>query len=369
MSSTTAPTGRGTTTVLAAIDQFETREYELPEPVAGGLIMAMVRANVCGSDVHIRHGSHPLVREGCVMGHEGIGRVAALGEGVSTDFAGQPLEIGDRVVATYFQACRRCPECNNGHGNICRNAYTGWSTPSDEAPHFFGTFGTHYAVSPNHAVYKVPDSVSSKAASSANCALSQVYYGCLLGEVGYGDKVVIFGAGGLGVCASAVASTFGAEVFVAEMAPQRLEKVAEFGAHHTIDLTRAEAGDGRVALVKELTGGGGDVVIDLTGVPSAFSESVRSARSGGIVVEIGNISPNKYTQFDPGLFTRTGVQIRAAIRYPLEVLGKAIAFIEATPHFPWESLVDADYTLDQVDEALAAAEARQVTRAGLVISD
>ncbi|WP_082634434.1 zinc-binding dehydrogenase [Arthrobacter alpinus] len=369
MTTTTVETLVGTAITLADVDTIEARSYEMPSPVAGGLVVKMIRANVCGSDVHILHGNHPLVRPGCVMGHEGIGRVAALGEGVSTDFSGQPLSVGDRVVATYFQACRRCPECNNGHGNICRNAYTGWSTPSDVAPHFFGTFGTYYAVGPNQAVYKVPDEVSSKAASSANCALSQVYYGCLLGEVSYGDKVVIFGAGGLGVCASAVASTLGAEVFVAEMAPSRLDKVKEFGAKHTIDLSQAADGNGRVQMIKDATGGGADVVIDLTGVPSAFSESVRSARAGGIVVEIGNISPNKFTDFDPGLFTRTGVQIRAAIRYPLEVLGKAVQFIADTPHFPWESLVDADYTLDQVAEAVAAAESRQVTRAGIVIGD
>lgn len=360
---------QGTTTILADVNQIDRREYAVPEPVPGGLVVKMIRANVCGSDVHILHGDHPLVRPGCVMGHEGVGRVSALGEGVSTDFAGEPLSLGDRVVTTYFQACRRCPECNNGHGNICRNAYTGWSTQAEEAPHFFGTFGTHYAVGANQAVYKVPDSVSSKAVSSANCALSQVYYGCLLGEVSYGDKVVIFGAGGLGVCAAAVASVMGAEVYVAEMAPGRLAKVKDFGAEHTIDLSQAEDGDGRVQLVKDATSGGGDVVIDLTGVPSAFSESVRSARAGGIVVEIGNISPNKYTDFDPGLFTRTGVQIRAAIRYPLEVLGKAVRFIGANPQFPWETLVDADYTLDQVTDALAAAEARQVTRAGIVIDD
>lgn len=369
MTDTATRAGVGTTTILAGIDSIESRDYEMPRPVAGGLVLKMIRANVCGSDVHILHGNHPLVRPGCVMGHEGIGRVAALGEGVTTDFAGQPLAVGDRVVATYFQACRRCPECNNGHGNICRNAYTGWSTQAEVAPHFFGTFGTYYAVGPNQAVYKVPDGVSSKAASSANCALSQVYYGCLLGEVSYGDKVVIFGAGGLGVCASAVASTLGAEVFVAEMMPGRLRKVEEFGARHTIDLSQAADGESRVQLVREATGGGGDVVIDLTGVPSAFSESVRSTRPGGIVVEIGNISPNKYTDFDPGLFTRSGVQIRAAIRYPLEVLGKAVRFIAETPHFPWESLVDADFTLDQVADAIAAAESRQVTRAGIVIDD
>lgn len=71
-------------------------------PVAGGFVLSMVRANVCGSDVHVRHGLHPLVREGCVMGHEGIGRFAALGEGVTADFAGQPPVVGDRVVTTYF---------------------------------------------------------------------------------------------------------------------------------------------------------------------------------------------------------------------------------------------------------------------------
>lgn len=369
MFDTVAPAQVGSAVILADVDSLESRTYDMPVPAAGGIVMKMIRANVCGSDVHILHGHHPLVRPGSVMGHEGIGRVAALGEGVTSDFAGQSLSVGDRVVATYFQACRRCPECNNGHGNICRNAYTGWSQKSEVAPHFFGTFGTYYAVGPNQAVYRVPDTVSSKAASSANCALSQVYFGCLLGEVSYGDKVAIFGAGGLGVCAAAVASTLGAEVFVAEMVPGRLKKVEEFGAHHSIDLSQAPDGDSRVQLVKDATGGGADVVLDLTGVPSAFSESVRSARAGGIVVEIGNISPNKYTEFDPGLYTRTGVQIRAAIRYPLQVLGKAVQFIADTPHFPWESLVDADYTLDQVTDAIAAAESRQVTRAGIVIDD
>jgi len=360
-------TAQGIATVLSAVDEYEQRSFDIPEPVEGGMLLEMIRANVCGSDVHIRHGFHPLVGQGCVMGHEGVGRVAALSPSVSTDWAGEPLSVGDRVVSTYFQACHRCPECNAGHPNICRNAYTGWSTPADEGAHFFGTFSTHYSVGPMQAVYKVPEPVSSKAVSSANCALSQVYFGCMTGEVSYGDSVVILGAGGLGVCAAAVASSMGAEVFVAEMVPGRLEKAKAFGAHHLIDLSAAADGDGRVDLVREQTGGGGDVVIDLTGVPSAFSEGARMTRSGGIFVEIGNISPNKHTEFDPGLFTRTGVQIRAAIRYPVEVLGRAVRFIEATPQFPWESLVDKDFTFDEVSAAADAAEAKEVTRAGIII--
>lgn len=359
---------KGVTSVLAAPDQVELREYPVTDPGPGGLLLRMIRANVCGSEVHIVHGHHPLIRAGCVIGHEGVGRVERIGSAGARDSAGAELHEGDRVVATYFGACRRCPECNNGAPNVCRNAYAGWSRPADEAPHFHGTFGTFYNVLADQAVFAVPEEVSSKAVSAANCALSQVYFGMELAEVQLGQNVVILGAGGLGVCAAAVAEQFGAQVFVAETAAGRLTKAKEFGAHHTIDLSTAEDSDGRVELIRESVGGPGpDVVIDLTGVPDAFSDGVKATRATGKMISIGNISPNKFTQFDPGLFTRTGVQIRAAIRYPAATLGKSIRFIASTPQFPWEDLVDADFTLDQVTDAVAAAEAKQVTRAGLVI--
>ncbi|MGC0239463.1 zinc-binding dehydrogenase [Arthrobacter sp. SD76] len=359
---------RGVTTVLTAPNEVEQREYELPDPPSGGLLLEMLRANVCGTEVHILHGEHPLIGPGCVLGHEGVARVSRLGEGVRRDFAGEPLEEGDRVVATYFQVCRRCPECNSGHGNLCRNAYKGWSSRADMSPHFHGTFGTHYSVGPGQYVYKVPASISSKAVSSANCALSQAYAGCEVGDIRIADKVIILGAGGLGICASAVASKMGAEVFVAEMTPQRLQKASEFGAHHLIDLSQAEDSAQRVEMMREATGVGADVVIDMTGVPGAFSEAVATVRPGGTLVSIGSISPNRFTQFDPGSFTRSGAQIRASIRYPATVLGKAVAFIESTPQFPWEDLVDADFEFSRVNDALKAADAREVTRASLVIS-
>lgn len=361
---------KGITSVLAAPDRVEQREYDVVDPGPGGLLLRMIRANVCGSEVHIVHGNHPLIRAGCVIGHEGVGTVERIGPGGGRDSSGDELHEGDRVVATYFGACRRCPECNNGAPNVCRNAYAGWSKQADDAPHFHGTFGTFYNVLPDQAVFRVPDEVSSKAISAANCALSQVYYGLELGEVRYGQSVLLLGAGGLGVCAAAVAAQFGAQVYAAEMAPGRLAKAAEFGAHHTIDLSAAEDSDGRVELIKDTVGGAGpDVVLDLSGVPDAFSEGVRATRPTGKMVSIGNISPNKFTQFDPGLFTRTGVQIRAAIRYPAATLGKAIQFVADTPQYPWEDLVDADFGLDQVTEAVAAAEAKQVTRAGLLIGE
>lgn len=360
----------GSTTVMTGIGSTASCEYKIPDAPHGGLILEMIRANVCGSDVTVLAGGHPLVGEGCVMGHEGVGRVAKLGNDRTTDSAGEALSIGDRVAVTYFQACQACSECNDGHPNICRNAYTGWSTQADTQAHFYGTFGTHYVVGAKQAVYKLPDDVSSKAASFANCALSQVYYGNLLGEVRYGKTVLIFGAGGLGLCAAAVASQFGANVVVVDQIASRLESAEKFGAHKTINTAEIESAEERINLIKEATGGrGGDTVLEVTGSPSIFSEATRCTRPGGIMVEIGNITPDRYTDFDPGLFTRTGVQIRAAIRYPAQVLGKALQLISNTPEIPWETLVDKDYTIAQLSDALAAAEAREVTRAGIVINE
>lgn len=357
----------GITTVITRPGEMEHREYAVPDPVPGGMILRMIRANVCGSDVAILNGRHPSINVGCCMGHEGIGVVHALGAGVATDFAGNPLREGDRVVATYFQACRRCPECNSGHWNLCRNGYEGWSKSADEAPHFHGTYGTHWAIGPNQYVYKVPDHVSSRAVSSANCALSQVTFGVELAEVTRGQTVLVLGAGGLGVCASAVASKRGAEVHVAEMVASRLPKALEFGAHNAIDLSIPDDTEGRVAQLREETGGdGADVVIDLTGVPSAFWEGVQAVRKGGIFISIGSISPGRYTDFDPGYFTRSGIQMRAALRYPAPVLGRAVGFVAATTDLPWETLVDQEYTFDQAMDGINAVAERSITRGGIV---
>lgn len=358
---------KGMTTVLTAPDVLEQREYDLPEPGPGELLVRMIRANVCGTEVHVVGGHHPLIGPGCVLGHEGVGRVERLGTGVTTDSAGRPLFEGDRVVVTYFQACRHCPECDKGKESLCRNAYAGWTSHADKAPHFHGTFGTHYSVGPHQSVYKVPERISSKAASSANCALSQAYAGCELGEIRRGQTVVMLGAGGLGVCASAVANEMGAEVFVADIDPRRLQKAQSFGARHAIDLSGAGDDNERVELLKDVTGGGADVVIDLTGAPAGFIDAVRSVAPGGIVVSIGNITPGRTAPFDPGVFTRSGTQIRASIRYPARVLGKAVNFIESTPDLPWEDLVDADFSLSDVHRAVQAARDREVTRAGLII--
>jgi threonine dehydrogenase-like Zn-dependent dehydrogenase len=304
----------GVTTVLTGPGEVEQRQYPLADPPAGGVLVGMLRANVCGSELHILRGGHPLIRPGCTLGHEGVGRVARLGAGVTADSAGATLREGDRVVASYFGACRRCPECNRGDLHLCRHGYAGWATPADRAPHFYGTFGTHWVLTADQAVYRVPESVSTRAASVANCALAQMVAATHRGDVRWGDRVLILGAGGLGLCGAALASQSGAEVTIADVVPGRLARAARFGAARCVDLSGAPDSASRVDALLAATSGGADVVIEVTGVPTAFVEGLRAVRPGGCFIGVGNITPNRLVEFDPGLFTRSGATVRAVIR-------------------------------------------------------
>jgi threonine dehydrogenase-like Zn-dependent dehydrogenase len=360
---------RGTTTVLAGVEQTRLEEYELPRPAAGDVLVEMVRANICGSELHIWRGHHPQIRVGGVLGHEGLGRVVALGEGVTHDFAGDPLREGDRVVATYFQVCRRCPECQNGDWNLCRNAYEHWRKPAEASPHFHGTFGTHYYVHRDQYLYRVPSEVTDRSAASANCALSQMVYSVHVSGLRQGETVLLLGAGGLGLCGAAAASAMDAQVLVADVNPQRLAMARSFGAHVTLDTSEMPELSDRADAVRAANSGRlPDVVIDVTGVPSVFADGARLTRPGGRFVSVGNISPGKMCEFDPGLFTRSGVSIVAAIRYHPFFLGRALEFVATHAQFPWESLLDADYPLSSVDAALRDSADRVVTRASLVAS-
>jgi D-arabinose 1-dehydrogenase-like Zn-dependent alcohol dehydrogenase len=92
---------------------FELREYPVPDPESGAILIRLTRAGVCGSDLHIWRGEMkevygPLPRD-LTFGHEMCGRVERLGAGITVDSSGQPLREGDRVAFLYFFPCGRCP--------------------------------------------------------------------------------------------------------------------------------------------------------------------------------------------------------------------------------------------------------------------
>lgn len=356
----------GTLVYLSEPEQIEIQEYEVPEPEPDAVLTEIERANVCGSELHIWRGNHPEVKNG-VLGHEAVCRISELGEGVTTDYAGEPVEPGDSITPAYFITCQRCPACRNGQFNLCENAYRHWSKPPAEPPHFHGTFATHYYVHPNQYFYKVPDAVDPKIAAAANCALSQMLYG--LDEVGvdWNDTVVVQGAGGLGLNAIAIARERGAKTIVVEGVDGRIDRARQFGVDHVIDFREYETVDERATRVRELTDGvGADVGVEVAGVPEAFAEGPHLLRDGGRYLEVGNVSPGIMAEFDTGLLTRKGIDITTAIRYNPWYLETALEFLaENGETYPYEDLIDAEFDLVDVESALEQSDSREITRATL----
>ncbi|SDY86960.1 zinc-binding dehydrogenase [Herbiconiux ginsengi] len=360
---------QGRVAAIVGPRQFEVKEYEVPMPEAGALVLTVRRANVCGSDIHQYHYDSPALRE-AALGHEFVGEVLALGDGVTHDNAGQPVAVGDRVVAVYYVTCRRCAACLRGDFGMCVNSLREWSKNPDVAPHFFGGFGTHYYVNQDQYFFTVPDVLDDQIVAGANCGLAQMLFALDRTRLAAGSIIVVQGAGGLGLYAVAVAKERGAEVVVIDGVPERLALAERFGADHVIDMTEHTTTEERVARVLELTGGrGADVVLEVTGVSAAFPESIALARTGGEVVSVGNLTVGEGFEIalSPGVITRKNLRVQGVLRYDPWYLHRALEFLVRTrERFPFEALTKQAHSFDDLADAIRDGESRSVARASIV---
>jgi D-arabinose 1-dehydrogenase-like Zn-dependent alcohol dehydrogenase len=360
----------GKVVTLAGERETEIKEIdEKPEVEDGAVLTEVIQTNVCGSEIHFWKGEFP-VPNGAVLGHEGVLRVIETGDGVTTDSAGETVEEGDLITPVYFQPCQECAGCRHGQFYACEvvKSMGEWMQPHSVAPHFRGTFATHYYVNPGQRFYKIPDGVPNHVAAGANCALSQVIFGLDRADLTQGETVVVQGAGGLGLNATAVAKETGAEVIVVEGAPGRLERAKEFGADHVVDMNEYENPGERVRRVQELTGGdGADVGIEVAGIPPAFKEGVSMLRNGARYVEMGNIATKLTTEFSPAELTVKRINVEALLLYQPWYLEEALNFLERnSDDYPYEDLLDAEFPLEEAQEALEGSANQEFTRASLV---
>lgn len=360
----------GQVVYLHSPGELELREHPIPDPEPGAVVTEVEKTNVCGSDIHIAEGRLGDPFLDMVLGHEAVCRIVELGEGVQTDNAGTPVEPGDLVAPVYYRTCNSCYTCAQGEHYNCLNSYSHKTKALEEFPHFHGTYGTHYYIHPDQHFYKVPAALKSvpEVAASANCALSQVMFGLDKAGIEYDDTVVVQGAGGLGLNALAYANERGAETIAIEGAKGRLARTKEFGADHLVDMSEYTSVEERVDRIEQLTDGrGADIGVEVAGVPEAFSEGVQLLRDGGRYVEMGNINPGSDIEFDPGIITRNSIEVHALVQYDPHYLNKALGFLaETIDTYPYTDLLDAEYDLTDVEEALEHSASRDVTRASLV---
>ena len=176
------------------------------------MLIRVSLANICGSDLHFWRGDAPLrlPDDGWIFGHEMTGRVARLGARVKTDSLGRPLKEGDRVAYTYFYPCGRCYACLNKEPAACPNKIERPLGP-ERVPAPPRRLRRPLLPAPGRRTSsRCRTRCPTRLVAPVNCALSQVIYGLHVAGLRFGDRVVIQGAGGLGIQAAAVAKDMGA---------------------------------------------------------------------------------------------------------------------------------------------------------------
>jgi len=252
--------------------------HDVPEPLIQDPEDAIVRVDavtICGTDLHILKGDVPTVEHGRVLGHEAVGTVETVGDGV------RGIRPGDRVLVSCITSCGRCRYCREGRYGQCLGG-GGWIL----GHRIDGTQAEKVRVPfADRSVHVLPDNVTDEPALMLADILPTSYeVGVLAGHVSPGDTVAIAGAGPIGLAAIATARLFSPSHVVAiDPAPARQEAALKFGADMALG-----PDDDVPGRIQELTGGlGADVAIEAVGVPATFELCTSLVRPGGRVANVG----------------------------------------------------------------------------------
>lgn len=307
--------------------ELEVRDVQLPELEPDQVLVQVAAVGVCGSDVHYyQHGkigpyivNHPLI-----LGHELSGTITAVGAAVN------PARIGSRVAVEPQRPCRICKECKAGRYNLCP-AMEFYATPPIQ-----GAFCEYVAIQSDFA-YDIPNSVSFEAAALIE-PLSVGIWAAQRAEIKLGTRVLIAGAGPIGLIMAQAARAFGAtEIYITDINEDRRAFALKHGA--TVGL------DPRTDPVESL---GVDVFIDASGVAGAVYQGIKAVGPAGRVILVG--MGNDDVSLPVSHIQNNEIWVSGVFRYA-NTWPLGIQLLESGK-IDLDILVTHNYGLDQVDDAL-----------------
>ena len=282
-------------------------DVPVPTPGPGQALVRLITSGVCHTDLHAAEGDWPVKpNPPFIPGHEGVGEVVALGDGVTN------LRVGQLVGnAWLFRACGDCQYCNTGWETLCENQQNaGYSVD--------GSFGEYMLVDATFAAI-IPDGADPVEVAPVLCAGVTVYKGLKMTEAKPGQWVVISGIGGLGHIAVQYAKAMGLRVAAVDVADDKLALAQKHGAELVVNARDEDP----AAVVQRETGGAHGVLVTAVH-PSAFGQAIHMSRRGGTIVFLG-LPPG---DFPASIFeiVLKGLTVRGSIVGTRQDLAEALEF-------------------------------------------
>lgn len=281
-------------------------DKELRPLKPGEALLDMICCGVCHTDLHVKNGDYGDAT-GRVLGHEGIGIVKEVADDVTS------LKPGDRAsVAWFFEGCGRCEYCTSGRETLCRSV-------KNAGYNVDGGMSQQCIVTADYAV-KVPEGLSSEAASSITCAGVTTYKAIKESGIRPGQWIVISGLGGLGNLALQYAkNVFGAKVIAVDINERQLDFAKELGADIIVNPAKEDLGE----FVQEKVGGAHAAVVTAVS-KAAFNDAVNAVRAGGTVVAVG--LPVESMDLSIPRLVLDGIRVKGSLVGTREDLAEAFQF-------------------------------------------
>ena len=354
---------------------LEIRDLSLDDPRAGEVLIQLKASGVCHSDWHIISGDTQHVMP-VVLGHEGAGIIQEIGPGVTR------VKAGDHAVLSWAPACGECFYCHHGQPQLCQTLVTplwegtlldGTSRLSEGGETIYHLSGlatfAEQAVVPEETCISIRKDAPFQAASLVGCAVTTGVGAAInTAQVRPGDRVAVFGCGGVGLNILQGAELAGAGTIIAvDKTPEKEPLARTFGATHFLATDQDP-----VLAIQDLTDGrGADYTFEAVGIPALMETALKATRPGGTLVIAGIAPMGSSTNFPGAILARQ----------EKSVVGSYYGSADPRRDFPiildlymdgklkLDELISKTYPLQQINQAFDDMLSGQIARGVIHFND
>lgn len=320
---------------------LELRRFALPVPGPGEALVRVECCTICGSDLHTVRGAR-VEPAPSILGHEAIGVVDSVGDPAPAGFDGAALCPGERITWSVAVSCGDCDRCRRGLPQKCRTLFKYGHSIAEGPRALSGGLSEYLLLQRGSAIVRIPAGLPAELICPANCATATIAAAMRAAGSVADRRVLILGAGALGVIAAAWARSEGAaSVCVCDPDPRRLALAREFGADEALP---SPPGHEQRAF---------DIIVEVSGATAAIAAAFELADIGGRIVLVGSVLPSPAVPVDPEAVVRRCLTITGVHNYAPVDLQSAVEFIgKNSDVFPFARLVERTFSLDEAGAAI-----------------